>query len=132
MKEEEIDREDLLNYKYSCIKCNAMFGSVQLCFQHMTNICGVTPDDFPPKHWEKIWRRALTRAAKDNATKIKIKKIKNPSEKELVDQIEKFFFENPKKGPGSAVTYLKKKYGRPKFEKFGYGKIKKFIEKHGL
>ena len=130
--EEEIDEEELMKYEYSCLKCSKMFIEVLPCLEHMKNVCSVAPDDFPQEFWEKTWRIALKRGAKQKAKQVRMNRTKNLSEEELVEQIKKFYAANPNHKKTSVVKHLSKRYGRINFAKFGYGKFINFLERHGL
>ena len=132
MKEEETDEEELMHYRYSCIKCSKMFSVLSPCLEHMTNKCQVAPDDFPHEFWQKTWRTALKIGAKSKANEVKIKKRQNVSEEKLVEQIKKFYAANPYTRRGNVVQYLRKIHGRKHFHLYGYGKLTSFIERHGL
>ena len=131
VKEEETD-EELMNYKFSCMKCSKMFVKASPCLDHMESVCRVTSDHFPQKFWRKTWRSALKGGAKLQACQVKINKSKNISEEELADQIRKFYVANPTIRKTNVVKHLYKMYGRPNFIKYGYGKFSDFIERHGL
>ena len=130
--EEEIDEEELMKYEYSCLKCSKMFIEVSPCLEHMKNVCSVAPDDFPQEFWEKTWRIALKRGAKQKAKQVKMNRTGNLSEEELVEQIKKFYAAKPNHKKTSVVKHLSKRYGRINFAKFGYGKFFDFLERHGL
>ena len=132
-KEEETGESMNYYYKFSCIKCSKMFRSSEPCLEHMTEVCLVTPEDLPHIDWQRIWRNALKRGAKNKADQLKMEadKTKDPSEEEIVAQIKKFYAANPNK-KNKVVPHLRNIYGRINFIKFGFGKFTEFTERHGL
>ena len=130
-EEEETCQIMNYNYKFSCIKCSKMFRTCMTCLKHMTNVCRVTLDDLSQDIWEKIWRRLLKSAAKQQALQLKRRNNSNPSEGEIVAQIQMFFAANPNKKK-KVVLHLRNIYGRKKFIKFGFGRLTEFLERHGL